>query len=165
MSDDPDRAAAEDIARTVSGALSRSLREQPLPDILPGPHPADRRWASIIGPCYTTKSLSHLLRLPAADIDTAATDLTLLRLTTRDGVGLFPAFQIVDSTIVTGLRDVLQALRAGVDDPWTWAAWLTARNPNGPPSELIVSHIDRLRAGDVTSVVRDARRTAATWSA
>lgn len=165
MSDDPDRQSAEEMARTISDALTQQLRNQPLPEIVPDPNPADRRWGSIIGPCYTTSSLSRLLRLTPAGIDAAVTDLRLIRLTTRDQVAVFPAFQIIGQTAVPGLRDVLLALRSGIDDPWTWAAWMTARNPLGPASELTTSHIDRLRSGDVERVLRDAVHTAAAWSA
>ena len=36
-----------------------------------------------------------------------------------------------DGAIVPHLAAVLHALAGGVDDPWTWALWLAARDPGG----------------------------------
>lgn len=47
----------------------------------------------------------------------AAFNLDLLRLTTSDGHQIYPAFQIVNDARVPELRDVVLALREGVNDP------------------------------------------------
>jgi hypothetical protein len=119
-------------------------------------------WADIVGPYYTPASLARALGWTEAKVNEAADSLALLRLTTSDGVECYPAFQVQDGEPLNGLADVLRVLRSGVDAPWTWAQWL-----NTPLTDedgvVQPANIERLRAGQLTEVLLEARHDAATW--
>lgn len=114
-------------------------------------------WAAIVGPCHTADSLSRELGLPRDAVSTAATELRVLRLRTADGTDIFPAFQVRGGLVQPDLRPVLENLRRGVDDPWTWAQWLNTALQDRPRP------IDELWAGGLTNVLRDARHDAWAW--
>jgi hypothetical protein len=120
------------------------------------------RWADIIGPSYTSASLARTLGWTTAEVAEAAESLTLLKLTTSDGVELYPAFQVHDGELQRDLADVLRVLRTGVDDPWTWAQWLntplTAEDGVEQPA-----NIERLREGQLADVLLEAKHDAAAW--
>ncbi len=127
-------------------------------------------WVHVVGPCYTSRSLQKELNIGRAAISKAVSDLRLLRLETSDGRNVYPAFQVVDRTMVRGMRDVLNVLRQGIEDEWTWAQWLNTPVPDYAADEVASDapkrrHIDRLIAGDIDGVVRAAERTAASWAA
>lgn len=119
-------------------------------------------WADIVGPCYTTASLARTLRWTTAEIAEAAESLTLLKLTTSDGVELYPAFQIWDGRPASDLADVLRVLRSGVDDPWTWAQWLNTPLTDEDGVEQ-PANIERLREGQLADVLVEAEHDAAAW--
>jgi hypothetical protein len=113
-------------------------------------------WALIVGPCYTEESCAHELNITVPELKTLADSLRVLRLQTADGSALYPAFQVRDGRVPAGLRTVLLSLQAGIDDPWTWAQWLNVEF-SGARS------IDALWAGELDSVLRDARQDAWAW--
>lgn len=117
-------------------------------------------WAAIVGPCYTASSFCRETGYSADQLQHAGDELSVLRLQTADGAYLFPAFQLVDGAPLPGLSRVLHALRSGIDDPWTWAQWLRGREPG---QEL--DGVERLRAGNVEVLEREARHDAAAWRA
>lgn len=120
------------------------------------------RWANIVGPCYTTASLARTLGWTEAMVSEAVDSLSLLRVTTSDGIDLYPAFQIWDGKPVGGLADVLRVLRTGVDNQWTWAQWLntplTDEHGISQPT-----NVQRLREGQLADVLREAKHDAAVW--
>ena len=120
------------------------------------------RWAEIVGPCYTAASLARALGWTEPAVTEAADSLSLLELTTDDGVKLYPVFQIWDAKPVGGLADVLRVLRSGVDAPWTWAQWLNAPLTDEDGGEQ-PTNIQRLREGQLADVLRDAQHDAAAW--
>jgi hypothetical protein len=125
---------------------------------------ANTPWSDIVGPCYTSGGLQREIDRGRGAVSKAANELRILRLTTADGQTVYPAFQVHKGAIVPGLQPVLMALQRGVDDPWTWAQWLTARVParHGRPARR---HIDELADGDADRVLAAAQRTAVAWAA
>lgn len=114
-------------------------------------------WAAIVGPCYTVARFSRVLGVSPVLVCEAAVALRVLRLRTADGVDLFPAFQARDGHVYPYLQSVLETLRSGIDDPWTWALWLNTPYFNG------VAQMDKLWAGQLAEVVRDAGHDAWAW--
>lgn len=119
-------------------------------------------WADIVGPCYTSASLARTLGWTESKVTEAAESLALLRLTTSDGVDLYPAFQVQDGEPQRDLADVLRVLRTGVDDPWTWAQWLNTPLADEDGVEQ-PSNIQRLREGQLADVLLEAEHDAAAW--
>jgi hypothetical protein len=130
------------------------------PEDRPGP---GERMARIIGRCYVAASLARELGWTQADVEAAAADLRLLALRTADGDVVYPAFQVHDVAIVPGLTEVLQALSAGSDDPWTWALWLQGTSSEERASASPCTSIELLIAGEVDRVLRNAQHSAAAW--
>lgn len=125
---------------------------------------APNPWADIVGACYTSGSLQRELGIGRGAVSKAVKELRLLRLVTREGTTLYPAFQVRHGRVVPGLERVLRELNTGIGDPWTWAQWLNTALPGtgGVPQPR---NIDRLARGDVDAVVRDAAEDAAAWAA
>lgn len=119
-------------------------------------------WTDIVGPCYTTASLVRTLGWTEAMASEAVDSLSLLRVTTSDGVDLYPAFQIWDGKPVGGLADVLRVLRTGVDNQWTWAQWLNTPLTDEDGVEQ-PTNVQRLREGQLADVLREAMHDAAVW--
>ncbi|WP_336644611.1 hypothetical protein [Microbacterium sp. USHLN186] len=119
-------------------------------------------WAEIVGPCYTTVSVARTLGWTEAMVNEAVDSLALLRLTTSDGVQLYPAFQIWDGRPASDLADVLRVLRTGVNDPWTWAQWLNTPLTDEDGVEQ-PANIERLREGQLADVLLEAKHDAAVW--
>lgn len=67
-------------------------------------------WAEIVGPCYTVASMARTLGWIEAEVIEAGDHLRLLMLRPSDDVRLFPAFQLLDGKVVTGLTRVLVIL-------------------------------------------------------
>lgn len=159
-----DERAAEELARIVTQALNQSLQEDPRADPEAPPDFSDTNpWPEIIGPCFTNDTLAALLGASPERIEADANELRLLRVISRDGVDLYPAFQLEERQAVEGLSDVLHALREGIDSPLTWAMWLTGRNPTSPADPNPARRIDRLRGGATREVLREAQHTAWAW--
>ncbi|MFG6402528.1 hypothetical protein [Microbacterium sp. P04] len=119
---------------------------------------AHNPWTEIVGPCFTRSALERELSVDSSAVTAAVTELRALELNTSDGVKLYPVWQVVDGTLVGGLQPVLNALRSGFDESWTWANWLAATPPGG-----MHSHLEELLAGDLNSVVVQAQHAAAAW--
>lgn len=119
-------------------------------------------WAKVVGPCYSAASLQRELGMSPSEVEVAVCELRLLCLTTSDGVTLFPTFQTRAGRIVTGLDAVLLELARGPQAPWMWAQWLNApiMRPGGVPRR----RIEELAAGNIASIVLEARNTATAWS-
>jgi hypothetical protein len=117
-------------------------------------------WAAVVGPVYTAKSLERWLGISRQAVSQHAKARRLLRLTTADGVAVFPAFQFDDvGARLPGLKPVLDTLAGGLNDPWTWAAWLNTPGDDG------VTHAARLRQGDLAVVLAEAAADADAWGA
>ena len=93
-----------------------------------------------------------------AAVRAAAADLSILALTTADDVQILPSFQVRDGRGVPRLRPVLETLRTGIDDPWTWAQWLNVDMPDRG------RYIDELWAGEFTLMLTQARHAAWAWA-
>ncbi len=59
----------------------------------------------------------------------AGNELRLLMLHTDDDVYLFPVLQFRNGKIFARLDEVLHVFQSVVDDPWTWAHWMTPALP------------------------------------
>lgn len=120
-------------------------------------------WAQIVGPCYTAESLARALNWSASEVVASATSLTVLELTTNEGVLLYPEFQVWDGRPVDGLGDVLHVLSTGTESRWTWAQWLNTR-VDAETGEVAPSAIEELREGRLDDVLRNAQHTAWAWN-
>ncbi|MCL2785562.1 MAG: hypothetical protein FWD55_09095 [Propionibacteriaceae bacterium] len=119
----------------------------------------DSVWKDIAGPVYTSRGLQKWLGISRQAISQHAKERRILRLITADGISVFPAFQFDDhGHRLPHLKDVLDILYEGLDDPWTWATWLNTPIRNGE------SYADRLRQGEWESVLEQAREDAWAWS-
>lgn len=117
-------------------------------------------WAEIVGPCYTVTSMARTLGWTEDEVIEAGDHLRLLMLRTSDDVLLFPAFQLLEGKVVTGLTRVLVILEIGTADPWTWAQWLNTELPDADPPR----NIQYLYDGRLDEACRDARNVAWSWS-
>jgi len=176
--EDPLRRTQEEVADQTADLLRAQLRNLAQHGALAIPFaevsnfvsefvarmPSTNPWAEIIGPSYTSGSLQEALGIERGAVSKAVKELRLLRLETPERVNLYPAFQIREGRMAPHLRPVLEALRLGVNDPWTWAQWLNTqrRDADGQP---LPRNIDRLFAGDASTVLAKARQDAATWAA
>ena len=123
---------------------------------LPG---AGAAWGETIGGVYTSKGLQEWLWITRQAVSQLVQERKILRLTTADDVSVFPAFQFDDSgTRLPHLKEVLDVLAHGIDDPWTWAAWLNT------PDSFGQTHAEKMRLGDWELVHEQAREDAAAWS-
>lgn len=116
------------------------------------------------GPCYTAeRACENLGGISPSDLDRLVSAHRLLRVTTTDGVSLYPAFQFADGSVMAGLPSLLETLLGSGADPWTVAHWLTARTENTDgltAIEVLASDSDELRA----DLIRLARHDAAGWA-
>ena len=117
-----------------------------------------RPWAEIVGPCFTIASFARTTGFTEEEVRVMAADLSILALTTADTVLILPTFQVRTGAVVPQLRPVLETLRTGIDDPWTWAQWLNADVPGKD------RHIDELWAGDPPRARITGRHTAWGWA-
>jgi hypothetical protein len=121
------------------------------------------QWATIIGPCYSAVGIGKALGMTAEEVAAATKDLRLLSFTTSDGVVLYPAFQVVDGAVVTGLDKVLRTLQTGTDHSSMWAMWLRSTPQPFDERSTRPSYIELLAGGDVDGVVLAAAHTAWAW--
>lgn len=117
-------------------------------------------WVSIIGACYSVRSMARVLGWTEAEVVDAGNDRRLLMLRADDGALLLPAFQLKDGSVVDGLSEALDVLHDGIDDPWTWAQLLNTELPE----EDLPRSIEMLYDGRLNEVLRDAREDARAWS-
>lgn len=125
---------------------------------------SDVEWAGHISESLSTSEICRELDLDPVGLDEAVRWLRVLRVVTGDGRHIFPAWQINRGAVVHDLRPVLETLRTGADDPWSWALWLhsAARKDQGADGHR--RQIDDLAAGDVALVLRRAARVALDWA-
>lgn len=126
---------------------------------LPAAHPFD----SVVGPFYDTGGLVSWLGITRQALHHRAKVGQLLACPTADGHTVYPAWQFTpDGSTIPYLAEVLAALRAGSDDPWTHAIWLrTSATDLGNRSAA-----DWLAAGRKPDrVLAAARGDAARWAA
>ncbi|MDT0116587.1 hypothetical protein Q9R20_06245 [Microbacterium sp. PRF11] len=115
-------------------------------------------WAEIVGPCYSVATFARATGMTEEEVRNAAAELRVLVLTTLDGVELLPSFQVRNGKVVPHLRPILETLKSGIEDPWTWAQWLNVE------AEGTSRHIDNLWAGAFESTTLEARHTAWAWA-
>jgi hypothetical protein len=115
------------------------------------------------GPWVSAASVMEGLQVGRAALAKQRTAHRILGVRFADRTFYYPSRQFRDGRVIDGLRQVLDALAVGSDDPDTWAAWMAgpadAAEPEGD------SMWDLLREGEVDAVVREARRDAARWAA
>lgn len=81
-----------------------------------------------LGAFYTTERARKVLGgISRQAVRERVRNNRLLRVTTADGVVLFPAFQFSNGVVVPGLQKLLSVLLSGNVEGWTVAYWLTAR--------------------------------------
>lgn len=122
-------------------------------------------WAEAVGACFTEASFRRRTGLTKYGLRAAAAENRVLELVTADGIRVYPAFQLRERHLISGISPVICELQRATNDPWEWAVLLNAtvqRIENG--KHVSVRHIDRLARGDVDAVVLEARRTAWAWS-
>lgn len=147
-----DRLANHDLSALGSLEAVADKMVAALPD-------AGTAWGSVIGPVYTSKGLQQWLMISRQAINQHVQEHRILRLTTADDVSVFPSFQFDDQGgRLPHLRDVLNTLAQGVDDAWTWAAWLNTPDSDG------VTQAEKLRHGKWEAVCELAREDVAAWS-
>lgn len=121
-------------------------------------------WSAIIGPSFTEERFLDELGIDAVQLESAVRWSRVLRLTTADGHHIYPVWQVRDGALVDGLQPVLETLRAGIEDPWTWAQWLCTPIDDNEGGDGVERAIDQLAAGNIAAVLRDAAHDAAAWA-
>jgi hypothetical protein len=121
-------------------------------------------WSDIIGPVYSEASVLRELGMDAVQLERAVRWSQILRLITADGHQVYPAWQIRDGALVDGLQPVIETLRTGIEDPWTWAQWLSTPIDEVEGGDGVERAIDWLAAGRLAEVLRDAEHDAASWA-
>ena len=118
----------------------------------------------LAGPFYDTTSLARWLGVSRQALDSRVRSRSILGLPTEGGSRVYPAQQFrAAGAVVPHLAAVLHALAGGVDDPWTWALWLAARDPGGFDG---LSAYEWLAAGrDPAPLLAEARADARRWAA
>ncbi|MDT0116621.1 hypothetical protein Q9R20_06415 [Microbacterium sp. PRF11] len=125
---------------------------------------SDVEWARHIGKSLSTTEICRELDLDPIGLEVAVRWLRVLRVVTDDGRHIYPAWQINRGAVVHGLRPVLETLRTGADDPWSWALWLHSDVRDDDGGDGRRRQIDDLAAGDVAGVLRRATRVATDWA-
>lgn len=116
-------------------------------------------WGEVIGPVYTGRGLQDWLGISRQAISQQSQSQRILRLTTADDIFVYPSFQFGPTgERLPHLQDVLGILQSGIDDPWTWAAWLNTPDATG------LTMAERLRQGQWQEVCDLATEDAAAWS-
>lgn len=105
----------------------------------------------LVGPFYDTKRLSEHWHISEQAVhERADVDHELLKVVTKDGVALYPAFQLdLGGGLLPHLPEVWEAFAPGTADAWTIARWL--RTPSARLDGR--SPADALRAGDQARVL------------
>jgi hypothetical protein len=114
----------------------------------------DQAWAEQIGPAYRQRDVALLL---GKSKQAVSEDRRLLRLEMRSGAIGYPAFQFDGRRVLAGLGDIVVLLGPSVETPWTIGSWLTSPQPALGGARPI----DRLRAGEIDTVMSAARHLSA----
>lgn len=118
-----------------------------------------------LGAFYTTDRVRKILGgVSRQAISDRVKNGRLLRVTTADGVVLFPAFQFANGSMRLNLPQLLKVLLGSGVDGWTVAYWLTARIAQlGETTALeVLDSGDADRIADLTRIAVD---DAAGWAA
>lgn len=118
-------------------------------------------WNEAIGPVLTRPQLVRLLDTDASQLETRVRTNTLLECVTRDGVRVYPTFQLDGFDLLSGLSTLLEALNSTGVDAWTIASWLKR------PLHALdgVDAVTWLRnGGDVERAAEAAQDQAHAWS-
>ncbi|NMR28661.1 hypothetical protein [Crystallibacter degradans] len=142
-----------DLDRVVA-SITRTL-----PDKDNRNHMVDR-----VGPFYDTAGLERWLGISRQALRKRVQSHKLLACKTEDNVLLYPVWQFRDDgTLIPGLHEVLEILADGMEAPWSWGLWLTARVDDELGG---MSAADWLASGRDPERVKDlAREDAAGWAA
>jgi hypothetical protein len=124
--------------------------------LIPTPHPFAQ-----LGPFYLTSAVSKWLEISRQALDQRVKARKMLGCPTSDGgQRVYPVWQFTsDGETIPCLGDVLDALHEGIDDPWTWATWLSTAMPDrfgGKPAYQWLAE-----GRDATIVLVEARRIGA----
>ena len=123
--------------------------------LIPTAHPFAQ-----LGPFYTTGSMTKWLGITRQALDQRVRSRKMLGCpTSGGGQRVYPVWQFTeDGYSIAHLAEVLDTLHRGIDDPWTWAAWLAAPVPDrfdGMPAHQWLA-----QGRDAETVLTEARRTA-----
>lgn len=145
-------ADADTIADTIAGLLA----------VMPQ---FDGPWGPAIGPVYRTDQVRMLFgNVSRQALNDRVKRSTLLALTTRDGINVYPAWQFTDGHVLPGLAEVLKVFaddeHGEIVDSWTLASWLRTGLDEFDGGSVV----DRLLAGDVAAARQATARAAARWS-
>ena len=115
--------------------------------------------AQAVGPVFHSGSLQTWLGISRQALNQHVQARRILRLITADGVSVYPGFQFDnDGERLPHIKDILDVLAEGSDDPWTWALWLTSVDDTG------TTNAEYLRTGHWQMVLNEAQEDSASWS-
>ena len=123
--------------------------------LIPTPHPFAQ-----LGPFYPTRAVTKWLGLSRQALEHRVKARKMLGCpTTNGGQRVYPVWQFTaDGHLIAHLKEVLDTLHQGIDDPWSWATWLAAPVPgrfDGKPAYQWLA-----TGRDAELVLTEARRTA-----
>ena len=158
-----------ELEQAIFERLRERLADRDLTEYGSADEIADRFMASLpdagielaraVGPCFRSQGLQKWLGISRQALNQHVQARRILRLVTSDGVSIYPGFQFDNNgERLPHLKDVLDILATGINDPWTWAMWLTTPDDGG------VTSATQLRNGEWKKVFDDAMEDAAAWS-
>ena len=116
-----------------------------------------------LGAFYTTDRVRKVLGgISRQAVSERVKNERLLRVSTADGVILFPRFQFANGAVLPGLQKLLKVLLGAGADGWTVSYWLTARLAQLGE----VTALDVLASGDadrIADLQKLAADDAASW--
>jgi len=113
----------------------------------------------------SNKTCQQHLNVTAEALAAMVADRRILRLTTSDGVQVYPEAQLTPSgELVPGLADILPTLLRAASDEWTVYYWLTASLDDfaGHDALSVLRHGER---ADVDTIRAMAYEDALAWEA
>lgn len=145
-----------EVAARMPEGRRRQLAEMPLPDaveLIDAALPMGAGTDELLGPFYDSRGLSDRWGISVQAVHKRAGAHRLLKVITRDGVALYPAFQFDPrGGLLPHLPAVFDAFAPHIQDTWSIAAWLNAPNQRldgGTPAHL-------LREGRAADVLKAA---------
>lgn len=126
---------------------------------------ASRTNVEHVGPWTDIHVAARHLRVSPAEVLARVVRRELLGMRFADGELYLPIRQFVENgRVVPGLREVLDELATGIESPEAWGTWLAA--PAGPmlagEGEQPTGW-DHLAAGEIETLLREARQDASLW--
>lgn len=143
----------EDVARLGS---PESLADRMVASV-PRRHPYDDQF----GPFYDLSAVEKILGCSRQAVHDRTNRGTLLRVKTRNGRFLYPAFQFDRDGVKLAVRGVLEVFRDAPVDGWAVAAWFTTE-ADSLDGRTPLSWLDD---GPADPVIVLAEETVARWSA